>query len=126
MSLFKALDSISHDLLIALLEVSGFDRNSFTFVYSDLTGRIQKVNVGSSNIQIGKKKKGVPLGLVLGLMLLNILTNDLLKMGLESDIYNFADGNTIYTRGNILEEVIIDIEDDPCTFYNGLLITGHF
>ena len=34
---------------------------------------------------------------------------------LESEICNFADDNTISTRGNILEEVIIKLEDDLCT-----------
>ena len=36
-------------------------------------------------------------------------------LDLESEICNFADDNTIFTRGNNLEEVIVKLEDDLCT-----------
>ena len=36
-------------------------------------------------------------------------------LDVESEICNFADDNTIFTRGNNLEEVIVKLEDDLCT-----------
>ena len=45
-------------------------------------------------------------------MLFNIFINDLFLLDLESEICNFADNNTIFTRGNDLEEVIVKLEDD--------------
>ena len=107
MDLSKDYDCIVHDLLIAKLEAYGFDRNSLTFMYSYVTGRGQRVKVGSFYSSLGKIKIGVPQESVLVPMLFNIFINDLLLIALESEICKFADDNTIFTRGNNLEEVII-------------------
>ena len=48
-------------------------------------------------------------------MLFNMFINDLFMIDSESEIGNFADDNTIFTRGSNLEEVIIKLEDDLCT-----------
>ena len=126
MDLSKAYDFIVHDLLIAKLEAYGFDRDSLRFMYSYLTGRGQRVKVGSPYSSLGNIKIGVPQGSVLGPMLLNIFINDLFLIDLESEICNFADDNKIFTRGNNLEEVIIKLEGDLCTtlkwfFENGMV-----
>ena len=112
MDLSKAYDCILHDLLIAKVEAYGFDRNSLKFMYSYLTGRSQRVKVGSSYSSLGKIKIGVPQGSVLGPMLFNIFINDLFLIDLQSEICNFADDNTIYARSKTLEEVIHYLEND--------------
>ena len=48
-------------------------------------------------------------------MLFNIFINDLFLVDLESEICNFADDNTIFTRVNNLEKAIVKLEDDLCT-----------
>ena len=60
MDLSKAYDCIPHDLLIAKLEAYGFERNSLKVMYSYLTGRRQRVKVGSSYSSLGEIKIGVP------------------------------------------------------------------
>ena len=124
MDLSKAYDCIEHDLLIAKLEAYGFDRDSLKFMYSFLTGRGERVKVGSSYSSFGKIKIGVPQGSVLGLMLFNIFIIDLFMIDLESEICNFADDNILFTRGNNLEEVISKLEDDLGTTLKWLSENG--
>ena len=111
MDLSKAYDCIVLDLLSAKLEAYSFDKDSLKFMYSYLTGRGQRVKVGSSYNSFGKIKIGILQGSVLGPMLFNIFINDLFMIDLESVICNFADDNTLFTRGNNLEEVISKLDD---------------
>ena len=122
--LSTAYDCIVHDLLIAKLEAYGFDRFSLKFMYSYLTVLGQRVKVGSSYSSFGKIKIGVPQGSVLGPMLFNICINGLFMMDLESEICNFADNDTIFTRVNNLEEVIIKLEYDLGTTLKWLSKNG--
>ena len=68
--LSMAFNCIRHNLLIAKLNVFGFDRKSLVFFYSCLKRRKQCVNV--NNIQNNFKT------LILGPLLFNIFINDLI------------------------------------------------
>ena len=57
----------------------------------------------------------VPHGSILRPILFNIFIYDFFLIDLESEISIFADDNTIFIRGNNLEEVVNIFEDDLCT-----------
>ena len=115
MDLSKAYDCIAHNLLIAKLEAYSFDRNCLKFIYSYLKDRARKVKVDSSYSSHGSIKIGIPQKSFLRPMLFNIFIYDLLLIDVESEICNFADDNTIFTRFNNQEVVKLKFEDNLCT-----------
>ena len=77
MDLSKALDCIPHDLLAAKCHAYGLSKDAVTFVHSYLNRRKQgaKINDTESVLQI--ILSGIPQGSILGLILFNVLVNDL-------------------------------------------------
>ena len=95
MDLSKAFDCIPHDLLIAKLYAYGLNVETTTFFYSYLKRRGQRVRIDDILSSLQVLISGVPQGSILGPILFNIFLNDLLEVLKNSDIYNFADDNTI-------------------------------
>ena len=72
MDLSKAFDTINHELLIAKLHAYGVDKRSLDLIKDYLSGRKQRVKIGSTYSSWSDLKEGVPQGSVLGPLLFNI------------------------------------------------------
>ena len=90
-------DCLPHDLFIAKLTAYGLDVASLRLMYSRINSRFQRVNIGSHGSTVKKITIGVPQGLVLGPLLLNIFISDVCLFNLDSEMCNFADDNTLYS-----------------------------
>ena len=66
MDLSKAYDCISHDLLLAKLEVYGFSLESLNLMNSYLTNRLQRFKINGTYNSWQQVKSGVPQDSVLG------------------------------------------------------------
>ena len=56
--------------------------------------------------------KGVPQGSILGSIMFNIFLNDIFSFVKESNLYNYADDNTLSKSDKSLEIVIKALQDD--------------
>ena len=115
--LSKAYDCLPYDLLVAKLHACGFSLSSLKMIYSYLTSRKQRVKIKSTYSSWLDIKSGMPQGSVLGPLLFHIFINDIFYAIEASEIYNFADDNTIYALSHSVEAMIAKLEID---IYNTL------
>ena len=96
MGLSKAFDCILQYLLIATkLYAYGLSEETTSLFYSYLKKRGKRVRIDDILSSLQVLISGVLQCSILGPILFNIFLNDLLEVLKNSDIYNFADGNTI-------------------------------
>ena len=95
MDLSKAFDCLPHDLLIVKLKHYGVTDSSLNLISSYLTNRKQCVKLGHFKSDFESIYKGVPQGSILGPVLFNIFINDIFYFTEKSNLYNYADDNTI-------------------------------
>ena len=95
MDLSKAFDCMPHNLLLAKLQAYGLSNEAITLMRSYLTGRRQRVKIGSTTSAWLEIQKGVPQGSILGPLLFNVFINDFFYVIDGCNIYNYADDNTL-------------------------------
>ena len=98
--------------MIAKLNAYGFEKSALKLIYSYLKGRKQRVKINIEYSSWADILNGVPQGSVLGPLLFNIFTNDVFYFVENSNIYNFADDNTLSVADANLETVINKLESD--------------
>ena len=81
-------------------------------IHNDLTNRKQRTKIGSSYSDWYDIVRDVPQGSVLGPLFFNLFINDLFLFTERTNIYNFADDNTIYDCNINLQTILKDVKYD--------------
>ena len=115
MDLSKAFDYMPHGLLIAKLHAYGVSPSACKFIMSYLTDRLQQVKVSGECSDLSVINRGVPQGSVLGPLLFNLFMNDLFYVDICSEVFNYADDNTLGTIGESLDTVARSLSVDAET-----------
>ena len=106
MDLFKALDCILHDLIIAKLAASAMERETLRLIYSYLKGWKQCVKINNTHSDHNEIISGVPQGSIPGPILFNPSINDLFFFIEIASMHNFADANTLSAWEEIVSKFI--------------------
>ena len=97
----KAFDTINHTLLLAKLDILGFDQNVCKWVKSYLSGRQQSVHTDKEKSNWSPVINGVPQGSILGPLLFTILISDM-RVSIWSGSYiSYADDTNLYWESSV-------------------------
>ena len=107
MDLSKAFDCIPHDPVKVKLYAFGLTQKSVIFIYSYLQCRKQKAKVNDFLSKFLTLLSGAPQGSTLGPVLFSMFLNQLLPMLKLSESYDFADGNTILTTAEHIDDLLL-------------------
>ena len=87
-------------------------KKTVTFIYSCLKRRKQKVKVNNFLSDFLTLLSGVPQGSILRPILFNIFLNDLLSTLKLSDLFNFADDNSISTTTDNIDHLLLTLKHE--------------
>ena len=108
--LSKAFDCLSHELIVTKLNAYGFSYSALKLMQTYLSERKQRTKINQP-YSSWENTFGVPLGYILGPILLNIFLSDLFLVVQNVDFASYADDNTIYDVGNNIDEVIFLLQE---------------
>ena len=111
----KAFDTVNHRLLLAKLDILGFQGNVCSWIHSYLSGRSQKVRTDTGESEWADIKNGVPQGSILGPLLFTILVSDMRMTIWNGSYLTYADDTNLYW------ESPADMINDSIKAANGVL-----
>jgi retron-type reverse transcriptase len=118
MDLSKAFDCLPHDLLLLKLKSYGVVPSPLNLLESYLNNRKQCVKVGTNSSNWQTMFKGVPQRYILGSILFNIFLNDIFYFIHNSELYNYADDNTLSYADTNINKLIKTLEEESKILIN--------
>ena len=112
MDLSKALDCLTHELILAKLHAYGVDIKNLKLLQDYLSNRTQRVKLDSTLSSWLKILLGVPQDSILDPLFFNIFLNGMLWFIEKTDICNLADDNTLYSCAKSVNDVIENLQSD--------------
>ena len=95
----KAFNTVSHKLILKKLELLGIENAKLGWFRSYLTNRMQITKVNDETSEPCVINTGVPQGSLLGVLLFQLLINDMTQVLKHSNCLLYADDTTIYVIG---------------------------
>ena len=112
--LSKAFDTINHQL--PKLHVYEFSKQALVIICSYLSNRKQRIKINNVFSSWKDLILGVPQGLGLGALLLNIYLNDLFFFLKDVGICSFAVNTSTYISDKSLENVLKSLEKNSTSY----------
>ena len=97
----KAFDTVNHELLLAKLDILGFDEFSCNWIRSYLSDRYQRVKTDSGFSPWERVINGVPQGSILGPLLFLILISDMRISIWNGSYITYADDTNLYWNSSV-------------------------
>ena len=99
----KAFDTVNHKLLLAKLDILGFEKNTCDWILSYLSGREQMVRTDAESSNWSPIINGVPQGSILGPLLFTILISDMRRSIWNGSYITYADDTNLYWESEVDE-----------------------
>ena len=108
----KAFDTVSHSLILSKLKCIGICDKELRWFTDYLTNRKQLVQLGGCSSDMASIDVGVPQGSLLGVLLFEILINDVVKSLKFCSSILYADDTTLFVIGRSVRFLRIKMQSD--------------
>ena len=114
--LSAAFDTLDSEIFCKKIELYGFEPKTVDWFISFLTGRCQRVKIGSAISSLANLSSGVPQGGVISPLIFVLYVLDLELWLKWSSAKTYADDQTTTTTAKSVEELVKRIEEDAIIF----------